>query len=55
MPTDVFSHKQAKRATALDFWLKPAHASPPPLQRRGLRRAKALCGQHLARTGDVIQ
>ena len=26
---------------AKDFWLKPEHASPLPLKRRGLRRPKA--------------
>jgi hypothetical protein len=29
-------------ATAWDFWLKPTHALPLPLQQRGLRRAQAL-------------
>src|SRR5258708_10627341 len=35
-------------ASGRDFWLKPGHASPLPLQRRGVRRAKALFCQDIA-------
>jgi hypothetical protein len=54
------AHRHAvckRRGRDEDDWLKPEHASPLPLQRRGLRRAKALycqicrcapCPSHLA-------
>jgi hypothetical protein len=42
MSYQAFSHRGKKPALAPDVWLKPSHASPLPLQRRGLRRAKAL-------------
>ncbi len=42
MPAGLFSHNRAETATEPYFSLKPTHASPLPLQRRGVRRAKAL-------------
>jgi hypothetical protein len=45
-----FSHKQAEPTRTQDFRLKPEHASPLPLKRRGVRRAKALfCQDTVAR------
>src|SRR5260221_9210806 len=49
-----YSHTGARdRQSGRDFWLKPTSASPLPLQRRGLRRAKALSCQRPAVAGKL--
>ena len=41
----VFFHTHAESVSGEDVWLKPPYASPLPLKRHGLRRAKARCCQ----------
>ena len=44
-------NRSAESVSGEDVWLQPPDASPRPLKRRGLRRAKARCRQ-IERLGD---
>jgi len=53
MPSHPHARKRSD-GTTRDFGLQPPHASPLPLQQRGVRRAKApFCQLHVIDRGEL--
>jgi hypothetical protein len=53
MSTDLFSHNREGVAMERATRAQATHATPPPLTRRGLQRAKALYCQPLAASRQI--